>query len=358
MRSEVMERPLPTVSVKDPWKDKVVLLTGVAGTVGHEILSQLARRGVRGIVGVDNNESALFQIEQEYGDRDDITFRLGDISDYNSLLGLLEGVDIIVHAAAHKHVALCERAPRAAIQTNILGTQNVVQAASTVGVERMLFTSSDKAVNPTNVMGTSKLMAERLITAANAQSRSGRTIFASCRFGNVLGSRGSVIPLFRQQIAAGGPLTLTHASMTRFIMTLEQAVALVMEAVFMAKGGEVFVTKMPVSRIEDLAIVMIEELAPRYGRDPGDVPIRMIGPKPGEKFYEELMNEEEIRRSIELRDHFVIVPALRPVGADVEYTYPGKLSYRLERPYNSSTAAPMSREELRQFLRSNHFLDE
>jgi FlaA1/EpsC-like NDP-sugar epimerase len=341
----------------DPWADKVVLLTGVAGTVGREVLRQLASRRLRAIIGIDNNESALFFLEHDFAAHDNISFALGDIGDADSLTALMEGVDIVIHAAGVKHVALCERAPRAAVQTNILGTQNVIQAALSAGVERVLFTSSDKAVNPTNVMGTSKLMAERLMTAANARSRSGRTIFASSRFGNVLGSRGSVIPLFKQQIEAGGPVTLTHPRMTRFIMTLSQAVGLVMEVVGLAKGGEVFVTKMPVCRIEDLAITMVEELAPRYGYDPQAVAIRVIGPKPGEKYYEELMNEEEIRRTIELERHFVIVPAFRPNCRRVEYTYPNMLDQRPEQPYNSSTAAPMSREDLRQYLRDHRFLD-
>ena len=341
----------------DPWSGKVVLLTGVAGTVGREILRQLVARDVRAIIGIDNNESALFFLEHEFAVHDNVSFALTDIGHPDSVTALMEGVDIVLHAAGLKHVSLCERAPRAAIQTNILGTQNIIQAALAAGVERVLFTSSDKAVNPTNVMGTSKLMAERLMTAANARSRSGRTIFASSRFGNVLGSRGSVIPLFKQQIAAGGPVTLTHPRMTRFIMTLSEAVALVMEVVSLAKGGEVFVNKMPVCRIEDLAITMVEELAPHHGYDPRDVPIRIIGPNPGEKYYEELMNEEEIRRTIELQRHFVIVPAFRSNCRHVDYSYPSMLDQRPEQPYNSSTAAPMSRDELRQYLRDNKFLE-
>lgn len=344
-------------SAEGPWSDKVVLITGVAGTVGREILQQLAERDVRGIIGIDNNESALFFLEHDFAAHDNVSFALTDISDGNSLTALMEGVDMVIHAAGLKHVALCERAPRSAIQTNIIGTQNVIQAALGVRVERVLFTSSDKAVNPTNVMGTSKLMAERLMTAADARSRSGRTVFASSRFGNVLGSRGSVIPLFKQQIAAGGPVTLTHPRMTRFIMTLSEAVALVMEVVGLARGGEVFVTKMPVCRIEDLAVAMVEELAPCYGYDPTDVPIRIVGPSMGEKYYEELMNEEEIRRTIELERHFVIVPAFRSNCRRVDYTYPDMLDRQPEQPYNSSTAAPMSREQLRQYLRDNHFLD-
>jgi len=344
------------VSRSDPWDTKNVLVTGVAGTVGGEVARQLAECNVRSMIGVDNNESALFFVEHRFSNQRNFTFALADIFDMNSLIALMEGVDIVIHAAALKHVSICETAPRSAIRTNILGTQNVIQAASQASVERVLFTSSDKAVNPTNVMGTSKLMAERLITAANAQSRSGRTIFGSSRFGNVLGSRGSVIPLFKQQIAAGGPLTLTDPTMTRFIMTLTDAVKLVMHSVFLLKGGEVFVTKMPVCRIEDLAIVMIEELAPAYGHDPKDIEIKHIGPKPGEKFYEELMNEEEIRRALELEEHFVIVPALKSNNV-VEYEYPGMANRRPALPYNSKTAEPMSREALRGFLLANQFLD-
>ena len=300
----------PAIYLDDPWHDKTILVTGVVGTIGRELLSQLVAHRPRAVLGIDNNESALFFAEHDVADHSNVSLALVDIGDVDSLSSLMESVDIVIHTAALKHVGLCERAPRAAITTNIIGTQNVIQAALNAGVERVLFTSSDKGVNPTNVMGTSKLMAERLMTAANAQSQSGRTIFASTRFGNVLGSRGSVIPLFKRQIAAGGPVTLTDPEMTRFIMTLGEAVALVTEAVFLAKGGEVFVTKMPVCRIEDLAVVMIEELAPRHGYDPADISLRITGARPGEKLYEELTNEEEIRRTAELERHLVIVPAL------------------------------------------------
>ena len=183
-------------------------------------------------------------------------------------------------------------------------------------------TSSDKAVNPTNVMGTSKLMAERLVSAANAHPRLGNQIFASTRFGNVLGSRGSVIPLFIRQIRHGGPVTVTDPEMTRFIMTLDEAVGLVMDSLFLARGGEIFVTKMPVLRIGDLAEVMIEELASKYGYRPSDIPIETVGPRPGEKTYEELMNEEEIKRSIELPKYFVIQPAILPSFRKIDYVYP------------------------------------
>jgi FlaA1/EpsC-like NDP-sugar epimerase len=274
------------------------------------------------------------------------------------LLRKSEGIDIILHAAALKHVILCEQSPGEAVQTNILGTQNVIHAAHANRVRRVLFTSSDKAVNPTNVMGTSKLMCERLMTAANAYQRNGGPIFASTRFGNVLGSRGSVIPLFRRQIASGGPVTLTDMRMTRFIMTLQQAVRLVMESVHLACGGEVIVTKMPVVRIPDLASVMVNELAPCWGHKPEDIRILALGARPGEKLYEELLSEEETRRTLELNNYYVARPAFTSVYQNIEYSYPGVVNPNVERPYNSSVATPLSVEELRDYLRLNRLLEE
>jgi FlaA1/EpsC-like NDP-sugar epimerase len=339
----------------DGWRGQTVLVTGVAGTVGREILRQILPYEPQAVLGIDNNESELFFIEHEFADRPEVTFGLVDIRNRNRVMPWLEGVDIVLHAAALKHVSLCERSPQAAIETNVHGTQNIIDAALACGVKRVLLTSSDKAVNPTNVMGTSKLMAERLMTAANAQSRSGRTILASCRFGNVLGSRGSVIPVFHKQIAAGGPVTLTDPDMTRFIMTLPQAVELVMDSVFLATGGEVYITKMPVCRIEDLAAVLVEELSPLYSHDPADVKISIIGTKPGEKLYEELMNEEEIRRSYELEAHVVILPALQRKDSKA-WRLEDTAEVRPGRAYNSANISAMSRAELRDYLRRNNYL--
>lgn len=339
------------------WTNKKVFITGVCGTVGGELLRQVAALNPAEVVGVDNNESELFFHSEAYRSFPNVRLYLGDLRDRDELIRRMKGMEIVLHAAALKHVILCERSPRDAVQTNILGTQNVIDAAMESGVERVIFTSSDKAVNPTNVMGTSKLMGERLMTAANAQRRGVGPIFASTRFGNVLGSRGSVIPLFKRQIAAGGPVTLTDSDMTRFIMTLIDAVSLVMESVFLARGGEVFVTKMPVIRIADLASVMIEELAPSYGFDPQRIKIELIGSKAGEKFYEELMNEEETRRTLELDRYFVVTPAFKSVYSTIEYTYPGMVRQGVDRPYNSSVEPAISREELRTYLRQNHLLE-
>lgn len=325
---------------------KSVLVTGACGTAGSELVKQLVASPAEQIICLDNNESELFFTLEKYRDEPRVSGYLADIRDLSSLSRRMEGVDVVLHSAAFKHVTLCEASPSQAIQTNIIGTQNVIEAALINFVERVIFTSSDKAVNPTNVMGTSKLMGERLMTAAAGSSRNGRTIFASTRFGNVLGSRGSVIPLFQQQIANGGPITLTDPHMTRFIMTMEAAAELVLRSVWLAEGGEVFVMKMPVVRIEELAYCVRSMLAPEH-----DIEVTTIGIKPGEKMYEELMNEEEVRRTFEVDDYYVVLPAF---VRDFEATYPyirGRSN--ATKPYNSQFEEFIGREELVPLIRQS-----
>ncbi|MBF0170724.1 MAG: SDR family NAD(P)-dependent oxidoreductase [Nitrospinae bacterium] len=337
----------------DSWRGKRALITGVCGTVGKELLMQLSTLGLDEIIGIDNNESEIFFLTETFRGNPSVRLYLGDIRDPEKLMRKMDGIDVVLHSAALKHVILCEQSPRDAIQTNILGVQNVIDAAQKNRVGRVLFTSSDKAVNPTNVMGTSKLMGERLMTAAHSLSRKGGPLFASTRFGNVLGSRGSVIPLFRKQIEAGKPVTLTHPEMTRFIMTLGEAVRLVIDSVFLARGGEVFVTKMPVVKIRDLAEVMVETLAPN-----GNVPIEIIGPKAGEKLYEELMNDEETRRTIELDRYFSVLPAFKSVYENIDYTYPEPHGAPgVTNAYNSSNEAAMTKAALKDYLIANRLLE-
>lgn len=343
--------------MSNPWKGKTILITGVCGTIGQELLNILIKLEPKEIIGLDNDETELFLLSEKCYGKLYIQLYLCDLRDRYELMRKMRGVDIVLHAAALKHVILCERSPREAIQTNVIGTQNVIDAAISASVERVIFTSSDKAVNPTNVMGTSKLMGERLMTAANAHERDSRPIFASTRFGNVLGSRGSVIPIFKNQIAAGGPLTLTDSQMTRFIMTPKQAVQLVIESVFLAQGGEVFVTKMPVMRIADLADVMIEEMSPLYNYSPSNIRVNLIGAKPGEKLYEELMNDEETRRTVELERYFMILPAFKSTYKSINYNHDTLVSDCVDKPYNSANEHPMSKEELRDYLYKNNLLD-
>lgn len=340
-------------------RNKRIFITGVCGTVGAELVRQLLAdtdSSPAEIIGIDNNESELFFLDQCYASDLRARFLVADVRDRSNLTRLLRGIDIVFHVAALKHVVLCERSPFEAVQTNIHGVQNIISAALENDVERVIFTSSDKAVNPTNVMGTSKLMGERLITAANSSERVGRTILASTRFGNVLGSRGSVLPIFQRQIENGGPITLTDENMTRFVMSLSDSVRLVIDSATLARGGEVFITKMPVIRIRDLAEVMIDVLAPVYGYRSPDIEIKEIGSKPGEKLYEELMNVEEIRRAVELRRYFSLLPAFRGLYKSIEYTYADMVNREVSNPYVSSEESPLSRSELRAFLETNNLL--
>jgi FlaA1/EpsC-like NDP-sugar epimerase len=337
-------------------RGKRILVTGACGTVGHNLVNQLIESfNVGSLIGLDNNESELTFLEASYNSRRDVRFLLCDIRDLSSLLRETRKIDVLFHAAAYKHVYMCERSPLEAIQTNVLGVQNVIQAATENGIERLVFASTDKAVNPTSVMGTSKLMGERLITAAALHPIQSGAVFLSTRFGNVLGSRGSVIPIFCGQIRRGGPVTLSDPRMTRFIMSLDQATRLVIESIAVAQSGDVLITKMPAIRISDLAEVMVRELAPRYGYSPEDIEIRISGQRPGEKLYEELMNEEETRRSWELDQYYVVNPALGSLGGDVP-VYENSRPVVVGRPYNTSNVEPLSQKELTDFLHSNNLL--
>ena len=342
-------------------KDKSILVTGACGTVGGELVKQLLSNTAyapREVIGIDNNESLLFFLDQQYLADTRARFFVSDIRDKDALSRHMKGIDIVFHTAALKHVILCERSPDQAVQTNIIGIQNIIMAATENGVERVVFTSSDKAVNPTNVMGTSKLMGERLMVAANSTKRGKGPIFTSTRFGNVLGSNGSVVPIFHNQIARGGPVTVTHPDMTRFIMSLDEALGLVIDSCGIAQGGDVFITKMLVVRIVDLARAMIEELAPRYGYRPEDIATREIGIKPGEKIYEELMSSEETRRAVELKNYFVLLPAFRGMYHNIPYNYEGMVSGVVTKAYTSADETPLSVDAIRVFLKQNNLLGE
>ena len=336
---------------------KRILVTGACGTIGKELIRQLLEEHeIKELIALDNNESELFFLEQQFAAYTRASFFLADVRDRDRLCDKMKGMDVVFHTAAFKHVLLCERSPFEAVQTNIHGVQNIIYAAAENKVKRVIFTSSDKAVNPTNVMGTSKLMGERLITAANSNRRSAEPIFASARFGNVLDSRGSVVPIFRDQIRRGGPVTVTDPEMTRFIMSIEAAVHLIIKAGELSRGGEVFVTKMPAIRIRDLAEVMIRELAPGFDHRPQDIEIQIIGHKPGEKMYEELMNIEETRRSWELSRYFVILPAFTDVYHEIDYEYPDIKSKTVTRAYQSASEKTLSKAQLAAFLKKNKIL--
>lgn len=329
------------------------VVTGCCGSVGSALVHEILRGATCqncAVVGLDNNENGIFQMEQEWREESRARFYVADIRNRDSLRGHFVNADVVIHCAALKHVYQCEKAPLETVSTNITGVESVIAAACDTGVRRVLFTSSDKAVNPTNVMGTSKLMGERLMTAANTHSSNG-SVFASTRFGNILGSRGSVVEVFERQIRRGEAVTLTSPEMTRFVMRLDQAVKLVLRSVNLARGGEVFITKMPVVNIRDLAQVMIDSLAPRFGHDPRSIPIEVIGPRPGEKMYEELLTTEEARRAVELDDYFVVRPAFTPIYANIRYEYPELRHSSVDRPYVSSQEKTLDPEAIRDMLR-------
>jgi FlaA1/EpsC-like NDP-sugar epimerase len=334
----------------DRLRGKRIVVTGACGTIGQELVSQLLNRfEPELVIGLDNNESELAYLHELHRAHDNARFFLCDMRDQTALLREIRQVHVIFHTAAYKHVYICERSPMEAIQTNILGVQNVIQTALTNGVSELVFTSSDKAVNPTNVMGTSKLMGERLVTAAAIDPNHAGVKFLSTRFGNVLGSRGSVVPVFLEQIRRGGPITLSDTGMTRFVMTLDQSVRLTIASLMLGKPGDVVITKMPVIRITDLVEVLLRECAPKHGFRPGDIAIKIVGKRPGEKLYEELMNDEEVRRSIELEQYFVVRPAImsEPVQSEA---YEGPNYGEPQAPYNSANVTPLSQDALADLL--------
>lgn len=285
------------------FEGKDILVTGGCGSIGSEIVRQLITCAPKRVRVLDNDESGHWRLSQEM-DSPLIRNLVGDIRDRARVDRAMEGVDFVFHAAALKHVPLCEYNPYEAVHTNVIGTQNVVDSAINMGVQKFIGISTDKAVNPINTMGATKLLSERLIVNAPVGFSD---IQVSCvRFGNVLGSVGSVIPMFKQQIAKGGPVTVTTPDMTRFFMTIPQAVRLVLQAAERMVGHEVFVLKMDVARIMDIAEVMIETFAPQYGFKPTDIAIEFIGKRAGEKTHEYLFTEDEAPNIVIMEDMFVI----------------------------------------------------
>ncbi|MBR6530711.1 MAG: polysaccharide biosynthesis protein [Clostridia bacterium] len=271
-----------------------VLVTGGGGSIGSELCRQIAAMGVGHLAIVDIYENNAYEIEQElrreYGKSISLSVHIGSVREYARLSQIFEEEkpQIVFHAAAHKHVPLMEFSPQEAIKNNVFGTLNTARAADAFGVEKFVLISTDKAVNPTNVMGATKRLCEMVVQTFDRHSK---TQFVAVRFGNVLGSNGSVIPLFKKQIAAGGPLTVTHPEVIRYFMTIPEAAQLVLTAAAMAKGGEIFVLDMgnPV-KILDLARKMIQLSGLREGKD---IDIEFTGLRPGEKLYEELLMSEE-----------------------------------------------------------------
>lgn len=280
------------------FKDKVLMITGGTGSFGNTVLKRFLSTEVREIRIFSRDEKKQEEMRITMNDPK-LRFYIGDVRDYESLFQAMKGVDYVFHAAALKQVPSCEFYPMEAVRTNVLGTENVMNAATASGVKRVVVLSTDKAVYPINAMGISKAMAEKLMVAKSRTQRKGETVFCATRYGNVMASRGSVIPLFVSQIKAGKPLTVTDPNMTRFLMSLEESVDLVLYAYEHGHQGDIFVQKAPASTVLDLA----QALKEIFGRKSK---IRTIGTRHGEKLYESLISREEMAHAIDMGGYYRI----------------------------------------------------
>jgi UDP-N-acetylglucosamine 4,6-dehydratase len=331
--------------------NKKILIIGGTGTIGRSLLTTILQQNPKVVRLFSRDEHKQFELQQQMHEFRNIRYLIGDVRDVSRLERAMEGIDYVFHVAAMKHVPACEYNPFEAVQTNVIGTQNVIQASLHAGVKKVIFTSTDKAIAPTNTYGASKLMAERLIASAQYYSGANETIFAAVRFGNVMGSRGSVIPLFKSQIEKKREITVTDITMSRFMMTVKQATSLTMRAMERAQGGEIFVLKMPVIRLKDLADVIIEEMAKKIGISSEDISVREIGLRPGEKMYEELMTYEEAKDALELPDMFVI-PNIY-LGREYKYEE-ARPAQKLS--YSSHDSSPLPLEKVRNLLKEEQLI--
>lgn len=278
------------------FEDKVLMITGGTGSFGHAVLNRFLSTGVREIRIFSRDEKKQEEMRLEH-DNDKLKFYIGDVRDYESIWQATKDVDFVFHAAALKQVPSCEFYPMEAVRTNVLGAENVMNAAIGRGVSRIVLLSTDKAVYPINAMGLSKAMMEKLMVAKARTLGEGETVLCATRYGNVMASRGSVIPLFVSQLLAGKPLTVTDPNMTRFLMSLDDSVDLVLHAFTHGQQGDLFVQKAPASTVAVLADALKQVL----GRDN---PVRTIGTRHGEKLYETLVSREEMARVSDMGPYY------------------------------------------------------
>jgi UDP-N-acetylglucosamine 4,6-dehydratase/5-epimerase len=290
--------------------DRRVLVTGGTGSIGSAIVEALLAQRPSVVRVLSRDDTKQFELAQRHRTDAALRMLIGDVRSRERLQRAMSGIEVVFHAAAMKHVPACEFNPFEATETNVRGTQNVVEAAIDADVEKVITISTDKAVDPSNVMGATKLLAERLMSAAETYKGPVQTHFASVRFGNVIGSRGSIVPLIRGQVARGGPVTVTDPEMTRYLMPIGDAVRLCFVAVERMTGGEVFILKMPRVRTGDLVEVLVEAYAPQFGYRPDEIETEVIGARPGEKTHEVLLTRVEALCANELDDMYVVSDAM------------------------------------------------
>lgn len=324
------------------FKNKTLLITGGTGSFGHAVLNRFLESDLAEIRILSRDEKKQDDMRKLYSSQK-IKFYIGDVRDIDSISDAIKDVNFIFHAAALKQVPSCEFYPLEAVKTNILGTENVLSAAISSGVERVVCLSTDKAVYPVNAMGTSKAMMEKV---AIAKSRvKPETVITITRYGNVLASRGSVVPLFLEQIQANRPITITDPQMTRFIMTLEEAVDLVMHAFTNGNSGEIFVQKSPAATIADLAQALCKVL------EIEGYASMLIGTRHGEKLFETLLSREEKSKAVDVGDYFLVPPDNRDLNYE-KFIEQGEISLSGEVDFNSHNTRRLNRREI-EILLSN-----
>ncbi len=333
----------------DMLSNKVLMITGGTGSFGSTVVKRFLNSGLREIRIFSRDEKKQEDMRIALQDRK-AKFYIGDVRNYDSIYQAMHGVDYVFHAAALKQVPSCEFYPMEAVRTNVLGTENVLNAAIHNGVERVVVLSTDKAVYPINAMGISKAMMEKLMVAKARLCSEGDTVLCATRYGNVMASRGSVIPLFVDLIKAGNPLTVTDPKMTRFLMSLEDSVDLVLHAFTHAKQGDIFVQKAPASTVGDLAQALLELFK-------ADSSIKIIGTRHGEKLYESLLSREEMSRAEDMQRYFRVPMDDRDLNY-ANYFIEGQTGVSESDDYTSHNTDRLNVEQIKQLLLSLDYIQD
>ena len=328
---------------------KVLMITGGTGSFGNTVLNRFLDTDIQKIIIFSRDEKKQEDMRIQLRNSR-IEFVLGDVRDYSSINGAMQGVDYIFHAAALKQVPSCEFYPMEAVKTNVLGTENVLNAALANNVKKVVVLSTDKAVYPINAMGISKAMAEKIVIAKSRTVKEGGTIFCATRYGNVMASRGSVIPLFIEKIKNGLPITITDPNMTRFLMSLEQSVDLVLHAFANGAQGDIFVQKAPASTIGDLAQAMLEMFS-------ANNQIRIIGTRHGEKLYESLVSREEMSKAHDMGLYYRIPADNRDLNYD-KFVIEGQPAANEFDDYTSHNTNRLSVAEIKKILSSLKYVQD
>src|SRR3989344_5969175 len=335
--------------MQSEFKNKNILVTGGTGSIGSEIVRQLLNFSPRSIRVFARHEDRHYTLMNDLGynhENDHLRFVIGDIRDKDRLRMAMEGVDIVFHAAALKQVEMCEYNPFEVVKTNIVGTQNVIDVARDLNIGKVVGISTDKVAEPEGILGVSKLMAEKLFLSSFYYKGDRKTKFACVRFGNVFGSRGSILPMIRKQMSLNGEVFVTDPKMTRFVMTIPQAAGLVLSATNIMRGHEIFVLKMPAVRLVDLVKTAVKYYAPQFGKNYSAIKIRTIGKRAGEKIHEKLLADHEVARALETKDMYILTPHEKVVKTEYKEKYPARPVATGSKNFSSEFAPRLSSAEL------------